>query len=776
MVVFKPDQAKAFIDNHIIVILILIFALGVGSILYHVHLVQTTLVEVMAMSGAHTYARTMDEFRQFYSAEIVDSVKMHGIEITHDYDTKDKAIPIPATLSILLGQRLTAQVDMGDVRVYSAYPFPWRRAEGGPRDAFETEALHTLERFPDQPFYRFEDYLGKPTIRLATAVVMEQSCIDCHNRHPHSPKVGWRVGDVRGATEIIMPLNRVRAQAQSGLRRTFMLLVGLSFLGCSTLGLVIHQIRRRTTALSQRTVELEHEVRERQRVERELRQHQNHLEELVAQRTQTLSHTLTNLENAQEALTEAKELAETANQAKSRFLAHMSHELRTPLNVIIGFAQLMRRDADATPDQHEHLRAISTSGDHLLALINDVLEMSKIEAGRLHLNETDFDVYRLLDDLQRMFRLQAEEKFLDLCIELAPEVPQYLRADRGKLQQVFTNLLNNAIKFTDAGRVTLRVSPGVPPDTADALALHVEVEDTGPGMPAQALETIFDPFVQTEGSHKGTGLGLAICQQFVTLMGGQITVASTLGQGTCFAFDLPVQPGAIVDEQPSREEVIGLASGQPTYRILVVEDQPESRQFLVKLLQSVGFDVREASDGRAALEILTAWQPHLVWMDLHLPLINGYETTRRLKAHPGGETAIVIALTASSNFEREHERALAAGCDDFVYKPVPAAMIFDKLAFHLGVRYRYREPAPEAIDTSSQPSLETLHVIFADMPRAWIDKLRQAALSADAEWIRSLCADLAGEQAALRVALLQYVQHYRFDTIQELTQQVFDEQ
>ncbi len=310
------DKTKAFISKKIIVILVLIFLFGFASILYHVNLLQSTLVNLMAIEGANTYARTVDEFRKFYSSEIVDSIKMYGVEITHDYATKPKAIPIPATLSILLGKHITSQIDMSEMRLYSAYPFPWRRAEGGPRDAFETEALRTLEQSPTQPFFRFEDYMGKPSIRFATAVVMEQSCVDCHNSHPDSPKVGWRVGDVRGATEIIFPLSHVRTQAQSGLRNTFILLAVISVLGCSTLGLVIHQIRRRTSTLARRTTELEHEVTERQRIENELREHQNHLEDIVAQRTQSLSQTLNDLKTAQVALTDAR-ISPCPNQARA---------------------------------------------------------------------------------------------------------------------------------------------------------------------------------------------------------------------------------------------------------------------------------------------------------------------------------------------------------------------------------------------------------------------------------------------------------------------------
>ncbi len=247
-----------------------------------------------------------------------------------------------------------------------------------------------------------------------------------------------------------------------------------------------------------------------------------------------------------------------------------------------------------------------------------------------------------------------------------------------------------------------------------------------------------------------------------------------LGQGTHFAFDLPILPAPAADEQPLREEVIGLSPGQPSYRLLVVEDQPDSRYFLVKLLQSVGFDVREAVNGQDALEMLSSWRPHLVWMDLHLPLMDGYETARRMKADPNGHEVIVIALTASSNFEREHERALSAGCDDFVYKPVPAAVIFDKLA---ATRRTLRLPNVVSLpaETASSLSTETLRTMLLTMPADWIADLRQAALSADADWIATLCSGMATDRGALCDALQQYVQQYRFDTIQDLTQQVIDE-
>jgi PAS domain S-box-containing protein len=332
-------------------------------------------------------------------------------------------------------------------------------------------------------------------------------------------------------------------------------------------------------------------------------------------------------------LQEARRAAEAANQAKSAFLANMSHELRTPLNAILGFTQLMDRDPNLTAEQQENLGIINRSGEHLLALINEVLEMSKIEAGRVTLEENSFDLYRLLDGLEEMFRLRARDKGLALSFERAENVPQYVRTDEGKLRQVLSNLLGNAVKFTQEGGVALRVgtkdegrrTKDQPPSVVRRSSLVFEVEDTGPGMAPEELAVVFDPFVQaTSGQQpqEGTGLGLSISQQYVRLMGGDITVSSEVGRGSLFQFD--VQAGladaAEVQAAQPRRRVLGLEPNQPIYRLLVAEDKETNRQLLVKLLEPLGFEVQEAVNGQEAIEVWERWEPHLIWMDMRMPV------------------------------------------------------------------------------------------------------------------------------------------------------------
>jgi signal transduction histidine kinase/CheY-like chemotaxis protein len=487
---------------------------------------------------------------------------------------------------------------------------------------------------------------------------------------------------------------------------------------------------------------------------------------------------------------ESKKIAEAANRAKSAFLANMSHELRTPLNAILGFTQLMQGEGGLTAEQKEYLNIISRSGEHLLSLINSVLEMSKIEAGRTTLNEQNFDLYFMLDNLNNMFQLQAKEKGLRLEFDCAPAVPQYIRADEGKLRQVLLNLLSNALKFTPEGRVSLRVGyhnadtslshgSGTPETKTQDLRLFIEVEDTGPGMAPDELKTLFDPFVQTESGRKaqsGTGLGLAISQQFVELMGGQITVASQVGLGSLFKVDLPIALAQVddIERQKPGRQVIGLAPDQPVYRLLVVEDELESRILLVKLLKSLGFEVAAARDGLEALEKWRSWEPHLVWMDIRMPVLNGLEATKQIKASASGQATVVIALTASA-FEEDRTAIQAAGGDDFVRKPFQAGVILEKMALHLGVRYVYDDDQP-ALDGLTKPETgdhkEVLTpTALATLPADLVTNLQQATIQGEFDRLLTLIDQVHEQDAALAEALSGLANAFAFDQILNLIQQ-----
>jgi len=472
---------------------------------------------------------------------------------------------------------------------------------------------------------------------------------------------------------------------------------------------------------------------------------------------------------SERALAQARDAAESANRAKSEFLAHMSHELRTPLNAILGFSEMMTRDKSLTATQHENLEIINRSGEHLLRLINSVLDMAKIESGRIALQEQDFDLHTMLADVMELFRARAEAKGLILTLTQWPETPHYIHADEGKLRQVLANLLSNAVKFTQKGiiEVTVRACGEVADRTTHRLCFTVH--DSGSGIAPAYLTTIFDPFVQLPGDlqiQEGTGLGLAISQHLVRLMGGELRAASTgvAGEGSCFTFELTVQRAATAVSGAAMlrsHHAVGLAPGQPCFRLLVVEDHPESRQLLARLLTELGFDVRTADNGQAAIAVWEAWRPHLIWMDMRMPVMDGHAATQQIKAAARDDAPIIIALTASV-FESERVTVLAEGCDDFVRKPFREEEIVAQLEKHLGVHMLYAEPTR----TPASPPLPL--VAPGQLSVSWIAQVLAAATIADACALDRLITQIQPEHPELANALHTQLGDFDYMGITEL--------
>lgn len=511
---------------------------------------------------------------------------------------------------------------------------------------------------------------------------------------------------------------------------------------------------------------------------------------------------ITDRKQAELELHRAKETAETANRSKSIFLSTMSHELRTPLNAILGFAQLLNRDTTLTNEQQHYIDTINRNGQHLLELINDVLEVSKIESGQVTLHPSQIDLYRLLDNLDELFQLRAIAKNLTLTFEKAATLPQFISIDESKLRQILINLLSNAIKFTSQGNVTLRVNalPSLsetPAETrlcsptasrdgaidwaqsleAGCSTLYFEVQDTGSGIAPTEFDKLFKPFSQTSTglqASEGTGLGLAISRSFVELMQGEIGVNSNPGEGSLFWVKIPVKfvKDDPVATQLSNRKVLSLEPDQPSYRILIVEDHAENAQFLNKILSLVGFEVKQARDGEAGLLLWETWKPHLILMDMRMPRLDGYETSRRIRALESQaddrQNTIIIAVTGSA-FEENRTQILAIGCDDFIRKPFQENLLFARLAHHLKVRFRYESGDSEKTGFPTAANVVLAPEALNVMPTDWIAQLNGAARECDQASVLLNLDQIPQQYEGLSRSLRLLATNFRFEDIAALS-------
>ncbi len=545
------------------------------------------------------------------------------------------------------------------------------------------------------------------------------------------------------------------------------------------LGLLVHTINRLLERLGE-------SLAEHRTIQKELETHRDHLEQVVKQRTAELRHLV-------EVLKVEKSRAEAANETKSLFLASMSHELRTPLNAILGFAQLMSRDKSLSQEHLNNIDIITRSGEHLLALINDILDLSKIEAGQVTMQENNFDFHHLLHDMEDMFMLRAKEKQLRLLFDVAPNVPQYIRADEGRLRQVCMNLLSNAVKFTHEGGVVVRVTSEELPKTSEKFAfrtphstirLKFDVEDSGPGIAPEEMALLFQAFVQTEAgraSSQGTGLGLVISREFVQLMGGTLTAGSEVGQGSVFSFDIVagVLEGDYGRDTPSVRRVVALEPNQPRYRILIVDDKETNRLLLAKQLTSLsipdgtehGFDIREAANGREALYIWETWDPHLILMDMQMPVMDGYEATQRMKATAKGQATTIIALTAST-FEQERRAIFSTGCDDFIRKPFREEDIFEIMVKHLGLRFVYEELDENTSQNSAHSTGKKLSSkALQGLPPMLLEELEDTIIRAERNAITACLGVIRTHDPAIADQLEHLIMDFEYQKILLLIQE-----
>jgi len=662
------SRLLAFTRRHTLVLLSLVAIASITIAFAYLSQAADRIMRDNSVTNAQRYLEALAEFRTLYTSEVVQTAKKHGLTITHDYQQQEKAIPLPATFSMRLGEEIGRHQSGAKTFLYSAYPFPWRENENRRlfQQSFSRDAWQQLNANPERPFYRFEEYNGRPAIRFAVADRMREACVDCHNNHADTPKNDWRLGDVRGVLEVVLPISVAQLQTQSVLSSTFLVLGLMALLLTLMLGIFFTRLRR-----DSRTLTDNHNALLRHQVE-------------IEQQNTTISHSNERLEK------HAKEL-EQANQAKSEFLACMSHEIRTPMNGVIGMLGLLQK-TPLDEDQQHKAGLAQSSAKSLLALVNDILDFSKMDAGKMELELLDYSLSAMLGEFAETMALRAEEKNLELILDGTDIEQPLVRGDPGRLRQILTNLVGNAIKFTDRGEVVIRASltradaSGQGNPTDQSLILHCSVTDTGIGIADDKLDGLFDAFTQVDASttreYGGTGLGLSICQKLCQQMGGDISVSSKPGHGSCFAFTIALQTSHQASHPVPPVKVDDLC-------ILIVDDNATNREVLRGQLQFWGAQVTEASSGGVALQLLAEKQQlatqanersfDLALIDMQMPEMDGAQLAQHIKADARfSDTRLVMMTSMASRGDAQY--FADQGFSAYFSKPVTPTDLFDALA------------------------------------------------------------------------------------------------
>ncbi|NQZ26284.1 MAG: response regulator [Colwellia sp.] len=605
-------------------IAVLLMVTGIVSAYFFLSSTTKSLTNHTSELNAQRYLEALSAFRTLYTNEVVNTAKKQNITISHDYKNIKNAIPLPATLSMALGKEIGKFQSGAQTFLYSRYPFPWREQENKTifSQDFSQQAWDSLTKNPEQAFFRFEEVNGQMAIRYAIADVMREGCIDCHNNHAQTPKDDWKLGDVRGVMEVILPVDKAQLTAQSSLKATFIVLFAMIVLITLVLFIFVSRIKKDAKKLADSNVEMMNK------------------QEQVNFANEEMGLAIEQLE------LKASELI-SSNQVKADFMATMSHEIRTPLNGVIGMLSLLKQ-SEMTHEQNHHAHLATVSASSLLNIINDILDFSKIEADKLVIESVEIRLAELVSNLSSTMAHIAHEKDLELIVDVSQLKHVVTKGDPHRIRQILTNLISNAIKFTTQGEVV--ISTKIETIDEKHLQFSCSVTDTGIGIAQNKLDSMFERFTQEDSSttrqYGGTGLGLAIVKKLCQLMNGDITVTSTQGQGSTFSFTLLLES---CDTLKAELPQVDLSA----YKILIVDDNKTNREVLYGQLKLWGADVSQADNAKTAFSSLTenfakASESNfdIAILDMQMPEMNGAQLGQIIRAYKQFENLKLIMLTS----------------------------------------------------------------------------------------------------------------------------------